>query len=337
MEPLPETVKKIHVPTAEEIVSKVLRRYKRIHSAKGRFYEVEMRRVEQAYNIISSKLSFIAKLPHPRRMHPFYAEIAGLASNGRYTSCVIRLRHIPGILRRIYEKYRYRILASTSPSEASKLRREAIGRMLSVIRREKCLLVVKETIIALSRTPGIVVEEPKVIIAGPPSSGKSTLLARVSRARPEVAPYPFTTKNVLVGHVELEGKRYQLIDTPGLLDRPLEERNEIELKAILAIRYLADSLIFLVDPSEEAYYTIEEQAGLLEKTVLEIIDAGRVVIGINKADVAPPNRIEEARRIMSSRGFTRIHVVSAAMGTGVESLLTEACRLAAENLGDARL
>jgi nucleolar GTP-binding protein len=49
-----------------------------------------------------------------------------------------------------------------------------------------------------------------------------------------------------------------------LLDRPLEERNRIERQAILALKYLADVIVFILDPSESSGYRLEDQLALLE-------------------------------------------------------------------------
>ena len=46
----------------------------------------------------------------------------------------------------------------------------------------------------------------------------------------EVQPYAFTTKSLYVGHTDYKYLRWQVIDTPGILDRPLEERNTIEMQ-----------------------------------------------------------------------------------------------------------
>ena len=57
----------------------------------------------------------------------------------------------------------------------------------------------------------------------------------------------------------------QMVDTPGLLDRPLYERNDIELQAILALNYLANLILFIIDASEFCGYTIDEQINLFKE------------------------------------------------------------------------
>ena len=51
-------------------------------------------------------------------------------------------------------------------------------------------------------------------------------------------PYAFTTKSLFVGHTDYKYLRWQVIDTPGILDRPLEERNTIEMQVSLPLFYL---------------------------------------------------------------------------------------------------
>jgi hypothetical protein len=57
--------------------------------------------------------------------------------------------------------------------------------------------------------------------------------AEVTRADVDVQPYAFTTKSLFVGHMDYRYLRWQVIDTPGILDRPLEERNTIEMQVSL--------------------------------------------------------------------------------------------------------
>lgn len=62
----------------------------------------------------------------------------------------------------------------------------------------------------------------QVVILGAPNSGKSQLLAKLTSAQPEVAPYPFTTREMLPGMMTWEDVRVQLIDTPPVTDSHFE-------------------------------------------------------------------------------------------------------------------
>ncbi len=115
-----------------------------------------------------------------------------------------------------------------------------------------------------------------IVIAGFPNVGKSSLLARWTRASPEIASYAFTTKQSNVGHLEAtnqwgEPVMVQLVDTPGLLDRPDAKRNPVERQAVAALRHAADAVLFIVDPSETSGFTVGQQDALLEQTRSEMV------------------------------------------------------------------
>jgi len=103
-------------------------------------------------------------------------------------------------------------------------------------------------------------------LVGLPNAGKTALFNLVTGGAAEVAPYPFTTQGISVGHFQSGYRRLQVIDTPGLLDREFEERNSIEKQAVLALKYLADVIVFVIDPSETSGYGMDEQMNLLEST-----------------------------------------------------------------------
>jgi nucleolar GTP-binding protein len=114
-----------------------------------------------------------------------------------------------------------------------------------------------------------------VVIAGFPNVGKSSLLAAWTRAHPEIAPYAFTTKSANVGHFEAldshgQPHMVQVVDTPGLLDRADEQRNPIERQAAAALRHAADAVLFLIDGSETAGYSLAEQEKLRQQVEVEM-------------------------------------------------------------------
>lgn len=85
------------------------------------------------------------------------------------------------------------------------------------------------------------------------------LFFQVTRADVEVQPYAFTTKALYVGHTDYKYLRWQVIDTPGILDHPLEERNTIEMQAITALAHLRAAVLYIFDVSEQCGFTLKQQ------------------------------------------------------------------------------
>jgi len=116
------------------------------------------------------------------------------------------------------------------------------------------LAVLAEARQELRAIPEVDPDEPTIVVAGYPNVGKSTFVNRVTRADNETDSYPFTTTQIHVGHVERDRIRYQLVDTPGLLDRPADERNAIESQAVSALTHAADAVLVFLDPTGECGY-----------------------------------------------------------------------------------
>ena len=89
------------------------------------------------------------------------------------------------------------------------------------------LFMVNEQVITKC-LPSIDPSTRTLLITGSPNAGKSSFVNAVTHANVEVQPYAFTTKSLFVGHTDYAYVRWQVIDTPGILDHPLEERNTIE-------------------------------------------------------------------------------------------------------------
>jgi nucleolar GTP-binding protein len=119
------------------------------------------------------------------------------------------------------------------------LKRAALGRMCTVLRKQgPTLAYLEEVRKHMARLPSIDPSTRTLLVCGYPNVGKSSFMNRVTRADVEVQPYAFTTKSLFVGHMDYKYQRWQVIDTPGVLDHPLEERNTIEMQSITALAHL---------------------------------------------------------------------------------------------------
>lgn len=111
----------------------------------------------------------------------------------------------------------------------------------------------------ISRLPAIDPNTRTLLICGYPNVGKSSFINKVTRADVDVQPYAFTTKSLFVGHLDYKYLRWQVIDTPGILDHPLEDMNTIEMQSITALAHLKCCVLYFMDLSEQCGYTVEAQ------------------------------------------------------------------------------
>ena len=325
-----------YVPSYEDVRMKALRKFvEKVYVPRSiRRQGVERARVvrymlkaEKVFQVVASELGRVARLPKTGSMHPFYAELVNLASDGMYDQVIERAQKAVKIVAKLWREYRPRILACYTGVEAKDLAREFVGRALSVAKRAlRNSDKVREAVRVLKKTPCIDPNEPTMIIAGMPQVGKSTLVSRISSAKPEIAPYPFTTKHIILGHFTWNNIRIQVIDTPGILDRPVEEMNPIERKAVAALKHLRAVTIFLIDPCRDAYYSLDRQLNVL-RSVSNFVGRDRLIVALNKIDAVDEDRLREVEDILRNEGYDRLVRISALYGYGLEELVERAMEL----------
>lgn len=148
-------------------------------------------------------------------------------------------------------------------SDVSAVEREYYGRISSVFKQ------IKQNLEELSRARHVIIEYPvikkcyTVAIAGFPNVGKSTLLYALTGSNPGIKNYPFTTTTIKVGYRQIHHTKVQFLDTPGTLLRP-EKMNIVEKQAYLALKYCADLIIFVIDPTMELAHQEKLFASLKE-------------------------------------------------------------------------
>jgi len=267
----------------EELLSSA---FKRAKNNGNQFYDIKERNIvklQTIYQYIDDKLEKIYNdiiLPENK----FYKELYKLL----FTDINIkklreRIKYIRKIIKQVYLKYKNDIKLTKDKKLIERYRREFYGRISSILRRN--WIIFKYYNIYLNRRRKIpnIKNLPTVVISGLPNVGKSTLLKNLTGSNVKIEPYPFTTKDLMIGYIKTPYFDIQVIDTPGILDRPIEEMNEIEKKSILALNYLANLIIYIFDLTETCGYSIKEQINLLN-TIKKIFNK-EIILYFSKKDL----------------------------------------------------
>jgi len=221
--------------------------------------------------------------------------------------------------------------------QCKQLKRAALGRMATICRRLKDPLVYLEQVRQhLGRLPSIDPNTRTLLICGYPNVGKSSFLRSVTRADVDVQPYAFTTKSLFVGHFDYKYLRFQAIDTPGILDHPLEEMNTIEMQSITAIAHLRSAFLYFMDLSEQCGYTVQAQIQLFQ-SIKPLFANKLVFIVINKIDITRPEDLDpETKALLDSiitPGTVELLQLSCTTTEGVTAVKNAACdRLIADRV-----
>ena len=144
------------------------------------------------------------------------------------------------------------------------LMKQFYGRVSSVMKQiEPNLAYLEDCRKIMKDTYPDVKEMFTVCIYGFPNVGKSTLLNQLCGTKAKVAAYSFTTKSINSGFMEKNGKKIQVLDVPGTLDRK-DKMNNIELLADLVLKDLANVIIYVFDLSDSCGYSVKKQEQLLQ-------------------------------------------------------------------------
>lgn len=302
------------VRTADEILDTAFRRAAKITvyapEPFPRLKQTELARVRSAQNTLAAALqTYVKKFPSFDGLSPFYQELAAvLMDMDDVRKALGSLDWASKRINEVGDEAIGPIKKAQNAKDVLEIKSHAYGRMASIVKQvDRHLKVLDDARANLKRLPTLEPKLPTIVVAGYPNVGKSSLVRKVSTGTPEVANYPFTTKGIVVGHFERKFVKHQIVDTPGLLDRDLDERNAIEMQAIAALRHLADVIVFLVDPSEHCGYSLEAQMKLLR--------------GAQAMFPETPFVVAESKSDLKTAGLGEV-AFSAETGAGLEDLMT---------------
>ncbi len=160
----------------------------------------------------------------------------------------------------------------------------------------------------------------QVVMAGPPNSGKSSILAALSRTSPEVAEYPFTTRMPLPGMVQWENIQVQLVDMPPVAPESAQSW-------LWAILRMSDGLLIVLDMGDDSVLThCEELIAFMKENNVKIVNSGdrdftekRAICAANKMDLPGA---EERLELLKETIGDEMEIVpcSALTGDGLQAL-----------------
>lgn len=290
------------VPGGKDFIDIILSRTQRqtptvVHKgyAISRLRQFYMRKVKFTQQNFHEKLSkIIEEFPRLDDIHPFYGDLLHVLYNkDHYKLALGQVNTARNLIGKISKDYLKLLKYGDSLYRCKSLKVAALGRMCTVIKRISPSLAYLEQIRQhMARLPSIDPNTRTILICGYPNVGKSSFINKITRADVDVQPYAFTTKSLFVGHTDYKYLRYQVIDTPGILDRPFEDRNIIEMCSITALAHLRAAVLYFLDVSGSCGYSIAQQAALFHSIKSLFMNKPLIVV-CNKTDLQPLETIPE--------------------------------------------
>jgi len=156
-------------------------------------------------------------------------------------------------------------------------------------------------------------------IIGKPNAGKSTLLSVITRAKPKIAEYPFTTISPNLGILEYKGKRLVVADIPGLI-KDAHKGKGLGDKFLQHIER-CKKLVHIIDISEpdpiKSYKTIRREL----KNYSNKLCQKEEYLALNKIDLIGEKEIEDEKKKLEKMTKKKVFLISAATKKGIDVLL----------------
>ena len=160
-------------------------------------------------------------------------------------------------------------------------------------------------------------------LVGLPNAGKSTLLSRISAARPRIAAYPFTTLIPNLGVVELDDRRFVVADIPGLVEGASDGvglgdhflRHIERTRVLVHLLDVGGALLSGADVLED-YETIRTELGRYQPALLERVE----IVALNKVDLVGDREALDALESTLRESGRQVFRISGATGEGVNEL-----------------
>jgi nucleolar GTP-binding protein len=318
----------VYIKNYSELYDSINKGLKKLKPQVGEdFTSLLKRKVNYTYTTIRSELVKIMRVLYELRSSgKFYLELYRVFAGEDINVLEEKAKRSIKQLRSIYRNITAQLNSSRRGDDVASVARTSIARLLSVYKRiNRRVLKLRDFLAEINKMPDIR-GDYIVLIAGLPQVGKSTLLSKLTSAKPEIGFYPFTTKTLIAGHINVDyyGK-IVLLDSPGVLDSPIEEKSVVEYKTILALKHLAHHMLYVFDFTENFYYTPREQFNVYF-SLRRVLGDKPITLVLNKIDQLTEDQLRRAVEAISKITGLEPIPVSALLGLNLErvkSVLTE--------------
>jgi len=258
---------------------------------KSKSLELERVRIVKK-TLINSLNKIFEAFPSFDELHPFYLEIISIYYDiGKLRKSLAGIQWVRRKIEKLEDEYSKQIKHAKYVKDINPIRNAFFARVDSVMKQIRGDLSLLEEFRRFDKwLPSVKTSSFSVCISGFPNVGKSTLLSKISSAKPEIDSYAFTTRRLNLGYIKRDIGEIQLIDTPGTLAR-FNKMNDIEKLAYIAMKNLANCIVYVYDKMEE--YPWKEQKKLAEQ--LEKFKVP-ILFYLSKTDLLSREQIEEVKR-----------------------------------------
>ncbi|XP_031382875.1 nucleolar GTP-binding protein 1 isoform X2 [Punica granatum] len=276
-----------------DILHSSLRKAKRVSPTKGiaNIAKRERNRGAKQLDALMKELAaplrgYIDNFPKKRYLHPYERALVELTiGDGNYEEV---LRKVDSLRKKVIsfgKEHASHCAKSASKREAEERLSQGMSNLEEIFSHEGKavdeLLNIAKTLRAM---PVVDLEMPTLCLVGAPNVGKSSLVRILSTGKPEICNYPFTTRGILMGHITLGYQHFQVTDTPGLLRRHDEDRNNLEKLTLAVLSHLPTAILYVHDVTGECGTSPSDQY-MIYKDVKERFDDHPWVDVISKSDL----------------------------------------------------
>jgi nucleolar GTP-binding protein len=243
-----------------DLYASALRKSKRVQPTKGiaNIAKRERNRGAKQLDAFMKELAlplkgYMESFPRKKLLHPYERSLIDLTlGDGKYEEVLGKVDVLRKKVQSVGKEHASLCAKALSKKEAEERLSEGVEKLELVFQQQggavDDLLTIAKVLRAM---PVVDLEMPTLCLVGAPNVGKSSLVRILSTGKPEICNYPFTTRGILMGHIVLNYQRFQVTDTPGLLRRCDEDRNNLEKLTLAVLTHLPTAVLYVHDLTGE--------------------------------------------------------------------------------------